>query len=253
MSSSRNALLPLSWFVLTCCVTLAAAGQLDHSVRVRVTDEARPLASALRQVEEQLGVVATYEDTCYLDPSEITDKTRELSRTSVPERRILVMRGGSFSFEQRDSSKATPAAVFEALLQKWARDGYRSKFDVQKAEGGYHIVPTAAIDELGSIAPCVSPLDAVVSLEPKEESPQETLFRLVDAVSRASGRRVGVSVRGVPKTRSVTLFGGATSEVARDVLWQVLRDLGDSYSWQLLCSVGRDRECGLNIHRVVSR
>ena len=42
----------------------------------------------------------------------------------------------------------------------------------------------------------------------------------------------------------------AQAEPAREVLWRVLQSLGPDLSWQLLCDVGEDGGCWLNVHPV---
>jgi hypothetical protein len=131
----------------------AASGALqqDETVTIHVSD-ARPLASAIKELEDRYGWVITYEDPRYVDASDVEDVTwrrKDLDFT----KKVLAPRGGPFSFRYPvpagvDAPDAS--ALLGKLLEEYHRTGYPGVFRLARTGSVFHIVPRRAGILLGS-------------------------------------------------------------------------------------------------------
>ena len=80
----------------------------------------------------------------------------------------------------------------------------------------------------------------------RTKSVEQAITLLVQAVSKASQTKIEV-VSGPASLFSRTMVRiGAQNEIARNVLVRALEATDRKLSWQLLCSGGSDKSCGLN-------
>jgi len=244
----------------------AASGALqqDETVTIHVSD-ARPLASAIKEIEDRYGWVITYEDPRYVDASDVEDVTwrrKDLDFT----KKVLAPRGGPFSFRYPvpagvDAPDAS--ALLGKLLEEYHRTGYPGVFRLARTGSVFHIVPSASRNTLGQLEPWSSPLNARISIANNERTAFDMLEAIAAAVSRSGSVKVGVASAPLNLMMGVRVQGGARNERARSVLlrtleaaMQTLEATNQRLSWTLLCvPVGTWPEpvCGLNVHFVGSR
>lgn len=216
-------------------------------------DDPRPLSAAARQLERQLGLAVTYEDGSYVAPGDIVDVTAQVRRDGRLDLRVYGMRGGAFRFERAltggGRARGIPH-VLDQLVATWNQSGMGGAFTVVDVGAGFHIIPTARRGVTGELEPYTSPLSAPIDLPTGERTGLDIVTDIARRLSDESGRRiwVGMMPTNLMLQKSVTV--GARGEAARSVLWRALQQLHPSLSWQLLCSVGEQADCALNIHAV---
>lgn len=227
-----------------------------QAVRIQVVDYPRPVAAAVRQVETHFAYVVTYEDTRYVHPDDLMDVTDQISRERMSAARILGRRPGTIRFTFTPSFAPVEHQVLQvlrALVNHANNKGMFGGFAVEPRLGAYHVIPVAIRGKKGVLEPYASPLDTYISFPEENENGLEMMSRLTDAISAFSG----VDVR--PGTMPLNRFGqaqvslSAKGERARDVLWRALRSIDPSLSWQMLCDVGENGLCAINIHQVRKR
>lgn len=216
-------------------------------------DDPRPLSAAARQLERQLGLAVTYEDGSYIAPADIVDVTAQVRRDGRAEPRVLVMRGGAFHFENAMPGTAGAVGVNQVLnrlVETWNQSGIGGSFSVVDVGAGFHIIPTARRGVTGELEPYTSPLTAPIAMPAEERTGVDIVTDIARRLSEETGRRiwVGMLPTNLMVQKSATV--GARNESARSVLWRALQRLHPSLSWQLLCTVGEQNDCALNIHAV---
>lgn len=233
--------------------TVVHSGEQARPVRIRVEAYPRPLAAAIRQVEQHFGWVVTYEDTRYLHPDDIVDVTEQVRRDPTRPGRIFQMRNGNIDLTYTPAADAIEfqvGEVLEALLAHSTERGNPGEFRAQHVAGGYHVVPIGTKGSTGGRQAYSSPLDTRISLELRNETALELLFRLAAAITEASGFRVQPGTIPLNRLEQTRVAVGAESEIARDVLWRILQSIGKDLSWQMLCDVGERGLCAINLHSV---
>lgn len=252
-------LLPNATVTVICVAIWATAPTVAHKaeqarpVHIRVDDYPRPVAAAIRQVEQHFRWVVTYEDTRYLHPGDIVDVTEQIRRDPARPGRIFQMRNGSIDLRFRpaaDTVEFQVGEVLEALLAHSAERGNTGEFRVQRASGAYHVVPVATRGPTGVRLAYSSPLDTPISLDLRNETALELIFRLAAAITESSGFRVQPGTIPLNRLEQKQVAVGAQSEIARDVLWRALRSVGEDLSWQMFCDVGERGLCAINLHSV---
>jgi hypothetical protein len=140
--------------------------------------------------------------------------------------------------------------VLNRLVAAWNQSGIGGTFSLVDARAGFHIIPTARRGVTGELEPYMSPLSARIDMPAEERTGMELVTAIARLVSEQAGRPiwVGMMPTNLMVQKSVTV--GARNESARSVLWRALQQLHPSLSWQLLCSVGEQADCALNIHAV---
>lgn len=233
--------------------TVAHRAEQARPVHIRIDDYPRPVAAAIRQVEQHFRWVVTYEDTRYLHPDDIVDVTEQVRRDPARPGRIFQMRNGSIDLRFTPAADAVEfqvGEVLEALLAHSTGRGNTGEFRVQRASGGYHVVPVATRGPTGVRQAYSSPLDTRISLELRNETALELFFRLAAAIAESSGFRVQPGTIPLNRLEQTRVAIGAQSEIARDVLWRALQSVGQDLSWQMFCDVGEHGLCAINLHSV---
>lgn len=221
-------------------------------------DDPRPLAEALKKLEDKYGWVITYEDPFYLHESEIVDVTESASRgrDNSGGRRLLIPKGGPLSVEYdkpADGQRpADPSQLVQQLLDAHAVKGYAGRFRLESDGRAIHVIPTAYTDRAGELVQQEPVLDAVITLPAGEHSGLQTVQAICDAVSQATGTQVVVA------TLPVNLFArhrdrqSRVNLKAREALESLLESVGDgqtNLSWRLLFDPDT-KTYFLNIHPV---
>lgn len=228
----------------------------QQRVRIHVVDYPRPVAAAVRQVETHFAHVVTYEDTRYVNPGDILDVTEEISRDRASTKRIYARKPGTINFSFAPSSE--PAAhqilqVLRGLIAHANGKGLFGKFAVEPGDGAYHIIPVAIRGKKGSLEAYASPLETYISFAADNEDGLELMFRLADTISSFSGVKVRAGTMPLNRFAQARVSVSAEGERARDVLWRALKSIDAALSWQMLCDVGEDGLCAINIHEVRKR
>lgn len=216
-------------------------------------DDPRPLSAAARQLERQLGMAVTFEDGSYVAPEDIVDVTAKVRRDGLREPRVLVMRGAAFRFENAMPGTAGAGGVHQVLhrlLETWNQSGIGGTFSVVDVGAGFHIIPTARRGVTGELEPYTSPLSAPIDMPTEERTGLDIVTDLARRLSEETGRRIWVGMMPANLMVQTSAVVGARNEPARAVLWRALRQLHPALSYQVLCAVGEQSACTINVHAI---
>ena len=227
--------------------------QVTREIRIDVADFPRPLSAALLQVERNFGRVVTYEDGSSVAPGDIVDETAQVRRNGKTSPRVLGIRRDSISLAYAPTEASVEAQVEEVLaklLAKWNGPSHSGEFRVEKVVGGYHVIPVARKGLSGNAEPYTSPLDTRITIAKEERHLGETMSVVAKAISDSSGREIDVAPRMLRRLYEARVVLGAENQVAREILWKALHTIDPALSWQLLCEVGENSMCTVNVYRV---
>lgn len=233
-----------------------ASTQESTQVRIEVVNVPRPVSEAIRQIEERFGIVVTYEDGSYVAPVDIVEVPEVLRQDGTTSRRHRVMRADSITVAHTPTVASVDAQVWEVLgrlLAQWNRAPHSGQFRLDRVVGGYHIIPVARKGKSGSAEPYSSPLDTLVAFPSEERDGLELMSVLAQAISAGSGRQVFEGVMPRKRLSQAKLVLGADNQPARQILWNVLQAIDPALSWQVLCEVGDNSICAINLHYVGRR
>jgi hypothetical protein len=198
----------------------------------------RPLAEAARMLEQRFKRVATYEDTLYVHPD---DTIRDQGR--------IVPRGGRISIQYADADDL--ASVLDRSIDAYARANLPGAFDARHQGEVHHIVPRSFRSDRGETVARLPLLDETIVIPAQERDGLQLVEEIIHRVGAARNETINVGT--VPTNALVQQrAGGALSGKASDLLLDLFRGIGRSYSWQLLNQPGT-REFVLNIHDVPMR
>jgi hypothetical protein len=231
---------------------IETTSQADRELRIEVTDFPRPLSAAVFQVERHFGRVVTYEDGSCVAPGDIVDEAAQVRRDGKMGPRVLGRRLDSISlaYTPREASvDAQVEKVLALLLAKWNGPSHSGEFRVERAVGGYHVIPVARKGVSGNTEPYTSPLDTRITIAKEERDLMETMSIVAKAISGNLGREVDVTYRMPKRLSAVRVIVGAENQVAREIVWRALQAIDPALSWQLLCEVGENSACTINIYR----
>jgi hypothetical protein len=229
--------------------------QQDQTVTIHVSTP-RPLASAIEELENRYGWVITYEDPRYVYACDFEDLTLAVRKDYDLTKRVLVPRGGPFTFRYAVSPSADApdgSALLERLLQEYHLTGYPGVFRLIRTGSVFHIVPSESRNTLGQFEPHVSLLSANISITDRDRTAFAMLEAITAAMSRPGSARVGIGTVPVNLLMQVRVQGGARNERARTVLLRTLEATNQKLSWSLLCDPGPTPMCALNVYFVGNR
>jgi hypothetical protein len=84
----------------------------------------------------------------------------------------------------------------------------------------------------------------------EERSGLDTLEQLSSLVAEQTGRPIVAGMMPINLMVRTMISVGARNEPARSVLWRALQQLDPRLSWKVLCGVGEQAMCTINIHAV---
>jgi hypothetical protein len=202
----------------TSFVALALHGQTTKVIDV---NEPRPLWSALDRLEiEYPGVAINYEDPPYENLADVQDSATPQQQAAHPGFHLIVPRAGYLSAEISTSSTgdavADVVASVNALLVSYRQNALPGDFKVEQANGMVYVTPIAVSAANGSSRDVTSPLTALISIPDGRRTLVDTLQVVLEAMSKATGLRIGLATLPFQPKQQVTL--SATNEPARDVL-----------------------------------
>jgi hypothetical protein len=258
-------------FLISCLIAMAVIAmglgasrrgtQQGVNRKILSVESGRPVAEAIKSLEDRYGWVITYEDPLYVNDAEIIDVTDSVSREPEKTRngqgvRVLVPKGGTVAIEYDEPSDTkqpdNPSAIVQQLLDAHAAKGFAGRFRLELAGRAIHVIPTAYTNKLGQLVPQEPVLDAAITLPVAKRSGLQTLQAICDSVSQASGTSVVVA------TVPTNLFSqyqdqqGVGGQKARDVLQNLLESVGGErikLSWRCLFDPDT-KTYFLNIHPV---
>lgn len=219
-------------------------------------DEPRPVAAALHELEHRHGLVVSYEDPTYVHEADISDVTQSVRQDldqyppgKAP--KVLVPRAGKIELEYPVSSETgnpvDPERLIERLLSVNRRNGNPGDFRVTRTSTMFQVVPLAVKDRDGAVGDAGSVLDVIISFPARERTGLEVLQEICSALSEETGASVVVGmVPDNPLARYKTTEG-VHEEMARDVLYRLVANIGGKISWQLFYDPGLEMHV-LNLH-----
>lgn len=230
--------------VLTIVCTSAhdAASRQPQRVDLSIVAGGRPLAAAIRELEDRFGWVVTYEDPPYEWAVDIEDVTLAVSKSPNATNRVLVPRTRSFAFRYPDTDDPRPSAVLSAMLRDHNLGGY-GEFRLIGSGSAFHVVPSMSANERGIPTARRSRLDVAVTLDDRERTAQELIEAVIAQVRVATGIHVVVGTTPISLLMQTKLRSSAKDESARDVLLRALAATGNKLSWQLFCDPGATKMC----------
>lgn len=246
--STRNWAICLAWPV----AVLFSSLQIFAQVETIQVDDPRPVAEAVRLLEQKTGTAITYEDPEYVHASDMKDVTALVRRDGRSDPRVIIPAGGrlDFSYTLAASGKPqepTPELV-DRLLQEHSSTGGPT-FTVQTDSNALHIIPAMVRNKQGEFIPAHPLLDEKIYIPKEERTGFAMLSVICSELARISGHRVYVATVPVNALQTYRAEMGADNEPARDVLGRVLSGFSSPLSWRLLYDPGFGWYA-LNIHTV---
>jgi hypothetical protein len=232
---------------------LETTAQAPREIRIEVADVSRPVADAVSQVESQFGRVVTYEDGSYVAPGDIVDITARIRTDGKLSPRVLGRRRDSISLvytPRQASVEGQVGEVLAALLAKWNGPRHSGEFRVESGPGGDHVIPVARQGLNGNRESYSSPLDARIDISKEERDGLEAIVVVARAIAERSGREVVPGTMPMNRLRKARVVVGSENQSAREILWAVIQAIDPALSWRVLCEVGENSMCAINIHRV---
>ncbi len=216
---------------MTFIVLGVAAAQDDLHTSV---SSPRPLADAVLQIHQRLGVAVNFEEVHHLYPRDIADVTDEVLRTRTPEQlansalhpvRVFVPRGGDISLDWSGFNKSINSGLqlLQNLVSQNTSNGLPGTYGVTFENGAFYITPTQAKDSSGSWQATKSVLETKVTLPSQRRTEAQTLIEINRQVSEKTG--VEIHCCNSPLRMGVTI--GAQDEPARNVITRVLGAVRD--------------------------
>jgi hypothetical protein len=139
-----------------------------------------------------------------------------------------------FNYEASIGTGGRPADVrdtVQAILT--AGSSFPGRFRIEQAGDVFHIIPTRVRNERGDWVTQTSVLDARITLPRQEMNGYQMLNAITDAVSEATGIRVGLGSGPANSLFRHVGYLEADNEVARDVLLRTLHSMSDRFTWWL--------------------
>ena len=247
---------PGAWVLATalCLAGPPAVGPEDVQTQTVSVNSERPLADAVRSLEERYGWIITYEDPPYADPGEMKDVTELVRRDGASWPRVLVPRGGPFAFAYAaptvGAAGPDEAATLRGLLEAYASTGYPGGFRLVQTGTVFHIIPAMSKNLLGVTEARQSILDVKISLADEDRTVYGMLEAVTDAVSRATGVTLSLGTVPLNALGRLHVRAGASEESARIVLLRTLAATNQTFSWRLLRGPQPGGSNVLNVHFV---
>lgn len=225
--------------------------QPAKSAEYEVSD-VRPVAEAVRTIEQTFGIVITYEDASfetadvqllYRDPmnSDNSAKMAVLNRKTI-----------SFHYTKPDANSDRPLYAFTAVRNLLLASGKSSNvFEATQIGKRIHLRPvTKAPSKYTS--PDYNVLDYAVSIKKGPKTARKLIEDICEQISVGTGRSVIVGAfRSASLERHSTTIS-AESEPARAVLIKLLNETDGLISWRLLRDPNSSLQA-LNLYEFTSR
>ena len=228
--------------------TAVSAGQEGRPVSVAVNDP-RPLASAIQEIERQLGLVITYEEVPWVYPPDVVDVTASVRRDGNSSQRVVIPRGGPFvcSGSLSGETSESQAALLEGVLEQYHAQGYPGRFSLKRTGDRFHVVVSQRRDAKGVFEIVRPMLDVPVTIPTRDRTVATMIQAIVQQVRDNTGGKVYLGLLPMNVLARARVADGAEGESARAVLARTLAAVPRKTSWQLLCAGGVDASCYLSV------
>lgn len=247
---------------LTFTVGLKATGaamivacQTEGQQAVKLSvDNPRPMAEAVKQLQEKYGWIITYEDPRLVNESDLLDVTDPNYRQAHPGgRRALAPKGGrleiSYFVSSATGKPENPRALLQMLLNAQAASANPGRFELKQTGQVFHVIPAQVKDVRGRWIHQASILGIPITFPEKERSVFETLETITRALSSATQMKVTIGTIPLNFFVRHRVTQSASGEPAREVLLRTLESTNRKYSWRLLYDPGM-KMLALNVRSV---
>jgi hypothetical protein len=206
----------------------------------------RPVDQATRKLEAAYGWAITYEDPPYVHESDVADVTSQVRKDGKSFPRVLVPRGGTFSFAIENALRLEPgtrapetiarAAILDMLRSYSASVGGVEMFTLTDSFGIFHIIPTQRKDASGKLEKIAPLLDTVVTIPPGKRTGLELLLEVCRSLESQTGYAVSGPAAGNLLQTRTTQIASAPNESARSILSRFFAELAAPrpVSWHML-------------------
>lgn len=196
-------------------------------------NDPRPLAEAVKLIEQRCGCPITYEDSVYTLKDAVDISGQVANSRSGP----LIPAGGVFTFTTRLSpGDANPDHVADALhdlLVAYSLTGFPGRYRLTKSNDFFHVAPEHSV------------LDTPITIRLENASASGALDAILIAVEEASGTKIGlggIASNVLMQQRvNIDVAGRPASEALMSVLAQVdnrSSRLAQRLSWRLFYQIG---------------
>jgi hypothetical protein len=239
--------------VKIAAITVACQAQSQQEVKLSV-DGPRPVAEAVKQLQEKYGWIITYEDPRLVNESDLLDVTDPKYRQANPGgRKALAPKGGhleiSYFVSQATGKPENPKALLQMLLNAHAASANPGRFELRQTGQVFHVAPSQVKDIRGRWAHQASILDTPITFPEKERSVFETLEAITRVLSSATQMKVAIGTIPLNLFVRHRTTQSASSEPAREVLIKTLESTNRKFSWRLLYDPGM-KMFALNVRSV---
>jgi len=228
--------------IKNAAMIVVCQGQDQPPVKLSVNDP-RPMAEAVKQLQEKYGWVITYEDPRLSNESDLLVETDPKHRQDHPGgRRALTPKGGtleiSYFVSPVTGKPENPRALLQALLNAHAASDNPGRFELKQTGQVFHVIPEQVKDIRGRWVHQTSILGIPITFPEKERSVFETLGTITSALSSAAQMRIVIGAIPLNLFVRHRTTQSASSELARDVLIRTLDSTNRKFSWRLLHDPG---------------
>ncbi len=209
--------------------------EFQNSVLRATANDPRPLAQMLDGLAKRFDWNPSYEDPRYDSPEDLVDATAAVWRAENPDgRHVFVLAGDSFSVSLPDFDRTDPQNEFRALdaiVKAYNQSREPGRFELLSLDDGSFV----AVGDAAAHGPQAPILNTKITLKIGPISAEEALFQWGRELTVASGIHVegasGVANNFLIQTQ-ITVK--AENVPARDVLRQIIKATGGTFSWHLL-------------------
>jgi hypothetical protein len=235
----RRAADPNSPFDAVLDIHIISSSSLNSTPWHMRIEATRPLAEAMRTLEEIFRYTITYEDPPYLCPCDIIKNQN--GEAEMPSGGII-----SFSYSPDWELNRIIQSCLAAYHDVPSNTGI---FMVKKANDIFHVFPIHIKNENGSLTPYESILDKPISISVSNKRPVDVLEIICSKTARQSNKIVRIG----RFPRSIFLKGEQSFNIsgrsARAILTEFIKSVNGDLSWQLLYNP-KSKEYILNIHDI---
>lgn len=236
-------------FLLFCSITNLFA-QTQSKRDITVVQKARPIAEAIRQLDDSEHWLISYEDQPYAYPGDLEDLTYAIAA----EKHLTVTPNTKHFIGPRQSSVSLtylrsdpPSLVLSRLLSRYAESN-GTVFKVLSANDRLIVVPERVLNSSGKLQEVLPVFSTPINLGLMDRDAGQMLQSICDALSEAAGTRVFVGV--APYFGNTRVKMSAINEPARNVLIRFLEALGKTQIvWTF--NAGADGSYALNLRSIL--
>src|SRR5262245_27186154 len=239
--------------IKNAAMIVVCQGQDQPPVKLSVNDP-RPVAEAVKQLQEKYGWIITYEDPRLAYESDLVDETDpKYSQAHPGGSRALTPKGGrleiSYFVSSATGKPENPKALLQTLLNAHAASANPGRFELRQSGQVFHVIPAQVKDVSGRWVHQASILDIPITFPEKERSILETLETFTSALSSASQMKVAIGTIPLNLFVRHRTTQSASSEPAREALIRTLESTNRRFSWRLLYDPGM-KMFALNVRSV---